>query len=174
MKQVCQKHAEKISGETFAEQYLGRRLACSHCPVDCIHIAALREPYEDESYLYKMSMISYDYEPIYALGSMLGLSDAQGFLKLMDQVEILGLDVMSTGVILSWATEALECGIISEKQTIGEEILKEKYIFKFREGFSFDNIPIPGRIFETPSPVGSLDEKFMRDVLAQVKKVVVE
>ncbi len=33
--------APGISGETFAEQYLGRRLACSHCPVGCIHIAAL-------------------------------------------------------------------------------------------------------------------------------------
>jgi len=111
--------AENISGENFAEQYLGRRLACSHCPVACIHIAALREPYEDEPYFYKTSMISYDYEPIYARGSMLGLADPQNFLKLMDQVEIFGLDVMSTGVILAWATEAMEKGIISESDTGG-------------------------------------------------------
>jgi len=74
--------ASGISGETFARQYLGRRLACSHCPVGCIHIAALREPYEDEAYFYKTSMISYDYEPIYALGTMLGRrfseTDGQG------------------------------------------------------------------------------------------------
>ena len=90
--------ASKLSGEVFAEQYLGRRLACSHCPVGCIHIAALRESYGDEPYFYKTSMISYDYEPIYALGSMLGISDAEGFLKLMEQVEIRGLDVMSTAL----------------------------------------------------------------------------
>ena len=111
--------AEKISGETFAEQYLGRRLACSHCPVGCIHVAALREPYEDEAYFYKTSMISYDYEPIYALGTMLGISEPQGFLKLMDAVEMAGLDAMSTGVVLAWATEALEQGIIADKETMG-------------------------------------------------------
>ncbi len=111
--------ASGISGETFAEQYLGRRLACSHCPIGCIHIAALREPYVNEPYFYKTSMVSYDYEPIYALGSMLGVSDARGFLRLMEQVEVFGLDVMSTGVVLAWATEAMERGIISEKETSG-------------------------------------------------------
>lgn len=71
--QTDDQSAEAISGEHYAEHYLGRRLACSHCPVACIHIAALREPYQDEAYYYKTTMISYDYEPIYALGSMLGL-----------------------------------------------------------------------------------------------------
>ncbi len=82
--------ASKISGELFAEEYLGRRLACSHCPVGCIHIAALREPYADKAYFYKTSMIAYDYEPIYALGSMLGGSDPESFLKLMDLVRGVG------------------------------------------------------------------------------------
>jgi len=109
--------ASEVSGEAFAERYLGRRLACSNCPVACIHIAALRECYEDEPYFYKTSMISYDYEPLYALGTMLGLSDAQGFLKLMDQVEKLGIDAISTGVVLAWATEAMERGIISINET---------------------------------------------------------
>ncbi len=111
--------ASEISGETFAEQYLGRRLACAHCPVGCIHIAALREPYRDEAYFYKTHMISYDYEPIYALGSMLGVSDANGFLRLMEQVEVFALDAMTTGVVLSWATEAQEHGLISEKDAMG-------------------------------------------------------
>lgn len=114
--------AAGISGETFAEQYLGRRLACSHCPVGCVHIAALREPYRDESYFYKTSMISYDYEPIYALASMLGISNAGGFLKLMEQVEVTGVDVMSAGVILAWATEAMQRGLISEKETEGVKL----------------------------------------------------
>jgi aldehyde:ferredoxin oxidoreductase len=111
--------ASGISGETLAEKYLGRRLACSHCPIACIHIAALREHYVGEPYFYKTHMISYDYEPIYALGSMLGISDTRGFLSLMEQVEIFGLDAMSTGVVLAWATEAQERGIISEKETMG-------------------------------------------------------
>lgn len=111
--------AQEISGEAYAEKYLGRRLACSHCPVACIHIAALREPHEAEPYFYKTSMISYDYEPIYAMGSMLGVGDPEGLLRLLDRAEVLGLDLMTTGPVLSWATEAQEKGLISKKDTGG-------------------------------------------------------
>ena len=111
--------AENISGETFAEKFLGRRLACSHCPVSCIHLAALREPYESEPYFYKTKMISYDYELIYSLGSMLGVYDPSGLLKLIDEVEVLGLDAISTGVVLAWVTEAQNKGLIGEKETMG-------------------------------------------------------
>ncbi|MCW4043795.1 MAG: aldehyde:ferredoxin oxidoreductase, partial [Candidatus Bathyarchaeota archaeon] len=93
--------------------------ACAHCPVACIHLAALREVYETEPYFYKTEMISYDYELIYALGSMLGISSPEALLKLMDEVEILGLDAMSTGVALAWATEAQQKGIITTKETNG-------------------------------------------------------
>ena len=111
--------AEQISGESFAEHFLGRRLACAHCPVACVHIAALREPHPEEPYFYKTSMIGYDYEPIYAVGSMLGLTDPAAILKLIDRIEALGLDVMSAGVALAWATEALGRGLISEQETDG-------------------------------------------------------
>ncbi|MDZ4163525.1 MAG: aldehyde ferredoxin oxidoreductase family protein [Smithellaceae bacterium] len=108
-------NAKAISGEDLAEHFLGRRLACSHCPVGCIHIAALREPYVDEAYFYKTSMISYDYEPIYSLGSMLGIADPKGLLKLIEWVEKWAFDAMSAGVVLAWATEAQERGLISEE-----------------------------------------------------------
>jgi len=110
--------AEEISGEALAEHNLGRRIACSHCPIACVHIAALRIPYETEPYFYKTIMISYDYELIYALGSMLGIGSREGLLRLIHKVEIYGLDAMSTGVCLAWATEALERGLISEKETL--------------------------------------------------------
>jgi aldehyde:ferredoxin oxidoreductase len=315
-------NASKISGEVLAQEYLGRRLACSHCPIGCIHIAALREPYGDERYFYKTSMICYDYEPMYALGTMLGISEPEGFLKLMDQVEKRGLDSMSTGVVLAWATEALEKGIITEKETkgiklrwgdynsyieavksivdksdgfynalahgveyaaskyggkdfalsfmgnempgyhtgpgahvgvfigarhshldnagysidqkilvnrtltpdelvenllkeeywrqilsslavcffargvytadivlktlqtvgynltendlhkIGEEIHREKYKFKIREGFNFDDFHIPNRIFDTPTPIGEFDRDFVVDAVKIIKKKI--
>jgi aldehyde:ferredoxin oxidoreductase len=111
--------ADAISGEKMAEGYLGRRLACTHCPVGCIHIAALREPYEREAFFYKTSMISYDYEPTYSLGTMLGVFDPAGLLKLLDTVEKVGLDSMSAGVALAWATEAFEKKLIGESETDG-------------------------------------------------------
>jgi len=112
-------HADAVSGEALASGYLGRRLACAHCPVACIHIAAVREPYENESYFYKTTMVGYDWELIYALGTMVGVGDPEGMLLLIDAVEKAGLDAISTGVCLAWATEAMEKGVISEKETGG-------------------------------------------------------
>jgi len=111
--------ADAISGEAIAEGLLGRRLACSHCPVACVHLAALRVPHPREPYFYKTLMLGYDYEPIYALGSLLGISDPAGMLRLMDEVEIQGLDAITTGVVLAWTTEALERGILTSKELDG-------------------------------------------------------
>jgi len=110
--------AEEISGERIVEERLARRGACGHCPTACIHLAALREPYPDEPYFYKTTFVSYDYELIYALGSMLGIGSLDGLLKLLDLVEKFGLDAMSTGVCLAWATEALNRGVITLKEVL--------------------------------------------------------
>jgi aldehyde:ferredoxin oxidoreductase len=64
-------------------------------------LAALRLPYQNDPYFYKTSMIGYDHEPIYATGSLLGISDVPGMLQLMDEMEVQGLDVMSGGVALA-------------------------------------------------------------------------
>ena len=109
--------AESISGERLAADYLGRRVACAHCPVACIHLAALRIPYLNDPYFYKTLMLGYDHELIYAMGSMLGVSDVSGMLQLIDEAEVQGLDVMSTGVVLAWTTEAVERGLISTRET---------------------------------------------------------
>ncbi|MCS7098847.1 MAG: aldehyde ferredoxin oxidoreductase N-terminal domain-containing protein [Sulfolobales archaeon] len=112
--------AREISGEKLAEENLSRRLACTACPVACIHLAAIREEYEDEKYFYKIEFVPYDHEPIYALGCNLGISDRYGLLKLIKVVEDEGVDSISTGVVLAWATEALERGIITLKDTLVE------------------------------------------------------
>lgn len=114
--------APEISGEALAERYLGRRVACSHCPVACIHLAALRTPHPKEPYFWKTTMLGYDHEPIFALGSLLGVGEPPGLLRLMDEVEVQGLDVMSAGVALAWATEAQARGLLSTADTDGLEL----------------------------------------------------
>lgn len=111
--------AEAISGERLASDYLGRRIACAHCPVACIHLAAIRIPYPNDPYFYKTLMLGYDHEPLFATGSMLGLSDVTGMFQVMDEIEVQGLDAMSTGVALAYATEALERELISTEDTDG-------------------------------------------------------
>jgi aldehyde:ferredoxin oxidoreductase len=111
--------AEVISGEHLAAEVLGRRVACAHCPVACIHLAAIRVPYPKEPYFYKTLLIGYDHEPIFAVGSLLGGTDVKGMFQLLDEAEVQGLDVMSMGVSLAWATEALQQGLISTQETDG-------------------------------------------------------
>lgn len=106
-----------ITGEKFADDTLLRNAACAGCPVGCIHIGFVREKFMVQNqYLYRQ--VAYDYEPIFATGSMLGVTDAFQVLGIMDEVEKAGLDVMSGGVALAWATEAFEKGLVSEKETI--------------------------------------------------------
>ena len=108
---------EGISGETFARDTLMRNAACAGCPVGCIHIGFVRERFMGENrYLYRQ--VAYDHEPIFAAGAMLQVTNAFSVLALLDTVEREGLDVMSAGVALAWATEALEKGILSTRETI--------------------------------------------------------
>jgi aldehyde:ferredoxin oxidoreductase len=108
---------EGITGETFARDTLLRNAACAGCPVGCIHLGFVRERFMGENrYLYRQ--VSYDHEPIFAVGAMLQVTNAFHVLDLLDTLEREGLDVMSAGVSLAWATEALEKGIITTKETL--------------------------------------------------------
>jgi aldehyde:ferredoxin oxidoreductase len=71
---------------------------------------------EPNQYLYRQ--VTYDHEPIFAMGAMLSVLDAFQVLTLLEIAEKEGLDVMSAGVGLAWATEAFEKGLITEKETL--------------------------------------------------------
>jgi aldehyde:ferredoxin oxidoreductase len=106
-----------ITGETFADRTLLRNAACAGCPVGCIHLGFVREKFsEPNQYLYRQ--VTYDHEPIATMGAMLSVMDAFQVLDLLEIAEKAGLDVMSAGVALAWATEAFEKGLISEKETL--------------------------------------------------------
>ena len=108
-------NAAEISGEAFAQENLMYKRACAGCPIGCIHIALLRQPFgADDEYEFQSSYVTYDYEPIYALGTMLGIGWREGALRLMEAADKNGLDAIETGVVLAWATEAMERGLINE------------------------------------------------------------
>ncbi|RME33996.1 MAG: aldehyde:ferredoxin oxidoreductase, partial [Thermoflexia bacterium] len=50
---------------------------------------------------------------------------------------------------------------------LGAETLARKQAFKTREGFDPARLRIPRRILETPSPLGTLDEEFLRRAIAR-------
>lgn len=107
----------RISGERFADEALLRNSACSGCPVGCIHVGFVREKFMD-SHRYLYRQVGYDYETIFSLGTMLGVADRSGILTLLDLFEKAGMDAMSAGVALAWATEATEKGLLSAQETL--------------------------------------------------------
>ncbi len=111
--------SDRISGEAFTSTYLPRRVACSHCPVSCIHIAQVRTPYPHDPFFFKSTPVCYDYELIYALGFMLGVNEPSQVLSLIDEIERTGMDAMSAGVVAAWATEAMQHGLITPEMTGG-------------------------------------------------------
>lgn len=107
----------QLSGETFAQKNLIRKMACTGCPVGCIHIGQFRREF-DHGYEYEVVSAGYDYELIFALGSFLGIKTSDEVLALIEVVEAMGIDAMSCGVVLGWMTEALSTGLINLDQTI--------------------------------------------------------
>jgi len=107
---------DKINGERFATDNLLRNSACSGCPVGCIHVGCVREMF-DANHRYTFKQVAYDYEMIFSLGTMLGVTTTHSVLNIIDVMEKVGLDAMSGGVALAWATEATEKGLISEKES---------------------------------------------------------
>ena len=108
-----------ISGETFAERHLSQQIACAHCQCGCIHMATLRESFNSEEHMYKTFKVSYDHELIFAWGSNLSIGDSEDVLRLLYQVEKQGWDAISMGVILAWAIEAFQSGLITTAHTDG-------------------------------------------------------
>jgi aldehyde:ferredoxin oxidoreductase len=106
-----------ITGQRFAAELLLRKTACSACPVGCIHVGLLREQFAEQNE-FQYRQVSYDHEPIFAAGSMLGVTNAGGVLSLLEEMERQGLDVMSAGVALAWATEAFERNIVTDTETL--------------------------------------------------------
>ena len=106
-----------ITGEKFADATLLRNGACSGCPVGCIHIGFIREKMAVDN-RYHYHQVAYDYEPIFAAGTMLSVTNTFDVLRILEVMEMAGLDAMSAGVALAWATEATDRGLLSVKETL--------------------------------------------------------
>lgn len=117
LKTTNYEYAREISGESFAQKNLVRKVACAGCPIGCIHIGQFRREF-DSGYEYESVNVSYDHELVFALGSFIGLRSTDEVLQLLDVVENEGLDAISTGVALGWATECYKRGIINIDDTL--------------------------------------------------------
>jgi aldehyde:ferredoxin oxidoreductase len=108
--------AEKLSGEFLKSHYYAKTIACSGCPLACDHISVVKEDPDVEE------VASVEFETIYALGTQCGVGDFPAILKAADLCDKLGIDTISTGVVIGWAMECFEKGILTKEDTQGIEL----------------------------------------------------
>jgi aldehyde:ferredoxin oxidoreductase len=113
--------AEEISGEAFAENELIGKRACAGCQIGCIHVALYRRPFAP-GWEYESTLVAYDHELIYAVGSLLGVGNRSEILHLLEEIDKAGMDTISCGTALAWATEAMEQGVIQPEQLGGIDL----------------------------------------------------
>ncbi|NLG27994.1 MAG: aldehyde:ferredoxin oxidoreductase, partial [Chloroflexi bacterium] len=107
--------AEEVSGEYLAEHFKIKSVGCSGCSIGCEQWAAVKEG------KYKGAIIGLDYEPLFALGPNCGIGSLPPIIKLVQMCDELGVDGMSAGVVLSWAMECYERGILTREDFGGLE-----------------------------------------------------
>ena len=110
--------ADEISGEAFADGELIMKRACAGCQIGCIHVALYRRPFAP-GWEYAHTLVAYDHELIYAVGSLLGVGDRHDVLRLIEDIDKAGMDIISCGTALAWATEAMERRLIQPDQFRG-------------------------------------------------------
>lgn len=105
--------ADKISGETIAEQILVRNRACFACPIGCGRVTAIQDP------KYRGRGEGPEYETIWALGAAVGVSDLAAATKANYLCNELGLDTISAGTTVACAMELFEKGALTETDVRG-------------------------------------------------------
>ena len=109
-------HAEEVSGEYLRDHYTIKAVGCSGCSIACEQWGAVRQG------KYKGAIIGLDYEPLFALGPNCGIGSLPPIIKLVQMCDELGMDAMSAGVVVSWAMECYETGILSKEECDGLEL----------------------------------------------------
>lgn len=108
--------AETVSGEYLLEHFVVKIQACSACPMRCEHIAYIPEG------PFKGTYARAEYEPIWAWGPYCGVDRLEGVIKAIEQCDLYGVDAISTGVIVAFAMECYEKGLITKDDTGGLEL----------------------------------------------------
>ncbi|MEM0084280.1 MAG: aldehyde ferredoxin oxidoreductase family protein [Candidatus Methanomethylicia archaeon] len=109
--------AEDISGEKICNTILIGREGCFACPITCKLIVKAKEPYETDP-----SYGGPEYETIAAFGSLCGISDINAIAYANQICNAYGVDTISAGVVIAYAMECFENGLINERDTDGLKI----------------------------------------------------
>jgi len=107
------KKSSKISDDNVT-RYESKKYHCYSCPLGCGGICKVEDgPYPLEE-THKP-----EYETLCAFGSLLLIDDLKLIFQINERLNRAGIDAISCGVAIAWATEAFERGLLTENDTTG-------------------------------------------------------
>lgn len=105
--------ADKVSGEVLNDKFVVKIIGCSSCAMRCEHEVVVPEG------PYKGTMTRMEYETLWALGPYCGIDRLDTIIKGMELANYYGMDAISAGVIVGFAMDCYENGILSQKELDG-------------------------------------------------------
>ena len=108
--------ADKVSGEYLNEHYVKKIVGCATCGMRCDHIAVVPEgPYQG-------STSRLEFECLWSMGPLCGVDRLDAIIEAMRIVNEYGMDGISIGVVVAFAMDLYEHGIITKEQTDGIDL----------------------------------------------------
>ena len=107
--------ADKVSGEVLNERFVAKIIGCSSCAMRCEHEVVVPEG------PYKGTMTRMEYETLWAMGPYCGIDRLDAIIKGMELANYYGMDAIGAGVIVAFAMDCYENGILSQKDLGGIE-----------------------------------------------------
>jgi len=102
-------HAEAVSFETPTANHPRTRTSCAACTIGCEHLFQLPGQAGDGP-----QRVRLEYENIFALGPLCGISDPDAVLKASSLCDEWGIDTISAGATIAFAMECAERGLLEE------------------------------------------------------------
>ncbi len=108
--------ANKVSGEYLNEHFVKKIVGCATCGMRCDHIAVVPEG------PYKGSTSRLEFECLWAMGPLCGVDRLDAIIEGMRITNEYGMDGISIGVVVAFAMDLYEHGIITKEQADGIDL----------------------------------------------------
>jgi len=110
-------HYQEMNAESLYDTYVTKRVTCHACSVRCRREAAI-----DHDRYGSVHTEGPEYETLWSFGGNCGNNSLEAVIAANDLCLEYGLDTISTGMVISFAMECFERGLISVDRTDGVEL----------------------------------------------------
>lgn len=107
-----------LGSEEASRTFWKRHVSCPNCPVHCMKMGVLRTGGDYDGLIAEGP----EYETGTLMGSNLGLTDFDQYMKAIESCDAMGLDTISTGNTIGFTMELMERGILTPADLDGMKL----------------------------------------------------